>query len=84
MRLLLPWRRDARPGSAAGLRLQDQLEASGEPRDYFLLPASRADPLRRAADRTAAPQARCQVLQLAGSRRASGFFAPAAGDGEQT
>jgi RNA polymerase sigma-70 factor (ECF subfamily) len=80
VRLLLPWRRDA----AAGLRLLDELEASREPRDDFLLPASRADLLRRAGDWTAAPQARCQALQLAGQQEGRRFFAPASGDGEQT
>src|ERR1700723_4272099 len=61
-------------GSAAGLGLLDELEASGEPRDDFLLPGSRAGPLRWAGDWTAAPQARRQPLQSAGPQEGRRFF----------
>lgn len=50
------------------------LEASGEPRNYFLLPASRADLLRRAGDWTAAQQARCQALQWVGQQVGRRYF----------
>ena len=53
-------------GCTAGLGLLNELEASGQLRDYFLLPVSGANPLRRPGDWTAAPQARCRPLQLAG------------------
>jgi RNA polymerase sigma-70 factor (ECF subfamily) len=52
-------------GCVAGLRLLDELEAEGALRQYYLLPAARADLLRRLGDWAAAAQAYRQALRLA-------------------
>jgi RNA polymerase sigma-70 factor, ECF subfamily len=52
-------------GPAAGLALLDALEESGELRGYHLLPAARADFLRRLERRAEAAAAYRQALQLA-------------------
>ncbi|MEY9967808.1 RNA polymerase sigma-70 factor (ECF subfamily) [Streptacidiphilus sp. MAP12-16] len=54
-------------GPAAGLRLVDRLEATGALPDYHLLPATRADLLRRLDRRVEAAAAYRQALQLAGT-----------------
>jgi hypothetical protein len=72
-------------GCAGGLGLLNELEANREPRDYFLLPASRAG-VAAAANRLdggfAGPLPAVAVGGV--SRSAAGIFAAAAGDGEQT
>ena len=47
-------------GPQAGLELVDEIEARGELTDYYLLPATRADLLRRLGR---APEARCAYAQ---------------------
>jgi RNA polymerase sigma-70 factor (ECF subfamily) len=54
-------------GPEAGLALVDELEASGALRGYHLLPATRADLLRRLGRRTEAAAAYRQALDLAGA-----------------
>jgi RNA polymerase sigma-70 factor, ECF subfamily len=54
-------------GYAAGLRLLDALEERGELRGYYLLPAARADLLRRLERWDAAAEAYRAGLELAGS-----------------
>ncbi len=51
-------------GPAAGLEIVDALEASGALRDYHLLPATRADLLRRLGRRTEAASAYRDALAL--------------------
>jgi RNA polymerase sigma-70 factor (ECF subfamily) len=51
-------------GPEAGLALLDTLEASGELEDYHLLPAARADLLRRAGRRAQAADAYRRALAL--------------------
>jgi RNA polymerase sigma-70 factor (ECF subfamily) len=52
-------------GPAAGLAILDGLEAAGELRDYHLLPAARADLLRRLGRRREAAAAYRRALALA-------------------
>ena len=52
-------------GPAAGLAMLAALEAAGELADYHLLPAARADLLRRMGRREAAAACYRQALQLA-------------------
>jgi RNA polymerase sigma-70 factor (ECF subfamily) len=54
-------------GPEAGLALVDELEASGALRGYHLLPATRADLLRRLGRRTESAAAYRQALDLAGA-----------------
>jgi RNA polymerase sigma-70 factor (ECF subfamily) len=54
-------------GCAAGLRLLDELEELGELRGYFLLPAARADLLRRLEKWHPAAEAYRAALELVGS-----------------
>jgi RNA polymerase sigma-70 factor (ECF subfamily) len=54
-----------RDGPAAGLALVEQLQASGELAGYHLLPATRADLLRRLHRRDAAARAYREALELA-------------------
>src|SRR5947208_29512 len=54
-------------GPEAGLALVDELEASGALRGYHLLPATRADLLRRLGRRTEAAAAYRRALDLAGA-----------------
>ena len=54
-------------GPAAGLVLLDALEASGKLANYHLLPATRADLLRRAGRLTEAATAYVEALALAGT-----------------
>ena len=54
-------------GPEAGLMLVDELEASGALRGYHLLPATRADLLRRLGRRTEAAAAYRRALDLAGA-----------------
>lgn len=54
-------------GLEAGLRLVEALQASGALADYHLLPATRADLLRRLDRRTEAAVAYREALQLAGT-----------------
>ena len=59
-------------GPAAGLALVEELEASGELRDYHLLPATRADLLRRLgrnADASAAYRAALELAATDAERR---------------
>ena len=51
-------------GCAVGLRLLDGLEERGELRGYYLLPAARADLLRRLGERAAAATAYREALGL--------------------
>jgi RNA polymerase sigma-70 factor (ECF subfamily) len=53
-------------GPAAGLALLDQLDARGELRGYYLLPATRADLLRRLGRWTEAIAAYSAALELVG------------------
>ena len=52
-------------GPAAGLELVEALEASGELAGYHLLPATRADMLRRLGRTTEAADAYREALELA-------------------
>jgi RNA polymerase sigma-70 factor (ECF subfamily) len=52
-------------GPAVGLRLVEQLAASGQLAGYYLLPATRADLLRRMGNSVAAAAAYREALQLA-------------------
>ena len=61
-------------GPAAGLRLLDALEAKDELRDYYLLPAARADLLRRLQQRTEAATAYRRALALATNDAARKFL----------
>jgi RNA polymerase sigma-70 factor (ECF subfamily) len=54
-------------GPQAGLALIDRIEPDGELRDYHLLPAARADMLRRLGRRTEAAEAYRQAHDLAGT-----------------
>jgi RNA polymerase sigma-70 factor (ECF subfamily) len=55
-------------GPAAGLRLLDALESKSELRDYYLLPAARADLLRRLQHWAAAADAYRRALALAANQ----------------
>lgn len=54
-------------GPAAGLALVDQLAATGQLADYHLLPATRADLLRRLGSLAEAADAYRQALAMAGT-----------------
>ena len=55
-------------GPAAGLELVDELDRSGALEGYHLLPATRADLLRRLGDRDGAATAYRQAITMAGTR----------------
>jgi RNA polymerase sigma-70 factor (ECF subfamily) len=61
-------------GPAAGLHLLDQLETNADLRDYYLLPAARADLLRRLNRRSEAADAYRRALALAGNDSARNFL----------
>jgi RNA polymerase sigma-70 factor, ECF subfamily len=61
-------------GPEAGLALVDELEASGALRGYHLLPATRADLLRRLGRRTESAAAYRQALDLAGPDAERRYF----------
>jgi RNA polymerase sigma-70 factor (ECF subfamily) len=61
-------------GPAAGLRLLDRLEFSDDLRDYYLLPAARADLLRRLSRRPEAADAYRRALALAENDSARNFL----------
>jgi RNA polymerase sigma-70 factor (ECF subfamily) len=61
-------------GPEAGLALVDELEASGALRGYHLLPATRADLLRRLGRRTESAAAYRQALDLAGADTERRYF----------
>jgi len=61
-------------GPAAGLTLLDALEKRSELRDYYLLPAARADLLRRLERWPEAADSYRQALSLAGSDSARRFL----------
>ena len=61
-------------GPAAGLRLLDQLETHADLRDYYLLPAARADLLRRLDRWSDAANAYRRALALAGNDAARNFL----------
>ena len=61
-------------GPAAGLRLLDRLDRSADLRDYYLLPAARADLLRRLNRRSEAADAYRRALALAGNDSARNFL----------
>jgi RNA polymerase sigma-70 factor (ECF subfamily) len=69
-------------GCAAGLRLLDELEESGELRGYYLLPAARADLLRRMGLWEAAAQAYREALALVGQEAERRFLAERLADVE--
>jgi RNA polymerase sigma-70 factor (ECF subfamily) len=52
-------------GPPAGLDLVDEIERSGELADYYLLPATRADLLRRLGRTAEARKAYMRALELA-------------------
>ena len=54
-------------GPDAGLALVDALAATGELAGYHLLPATRADLLRRLGRRTEAAEAYAEAVELAGT-----------------
>ncbi len=62
-------------GPAAGLQLVEQLEAGGHLRDYHLLPATRADLLRRLGRAEAAAAAYREALRLAPTEAERRFLA---------
>jgi len=62
-------------GCAAGLQLLDELEQRGELRDYYLLPAARADLLRRLGNRGAAADSYRAALALVGNGAERRFLA---------
>jgi RNA polymerase sigma-70 factor, ECF subfamily len=61
-------------GPGAGLHLLDRLESSADLRDYYLLPAARADLLRRLDRRAEAAAAYRRALTLAGNDSARSFL----------
>ena len=61
-------------GAEAGLRLLDQLEASKQLRGYYLLPAARADLLRRLGRRDEAAAAYRQAISLANNEAEREFL----------
>ena len=62
-------------GPAAGLRLVESLEASGDLEGYHLLPATRADLLRRLGRRAEAADAYREALGLAATGAERRFLA---------
>jgi RNA polymerase sigma-70 factor, ECF subfamily len=62
-------------GCAAGLRLLDELEQRGELRGYYLLPAARADLLRRMGQWSGAAEAYSAALALAAQQAECRFLA---------
>jgi len=61
-------------GPAAGLPLLDRLDSNADLRDYYLLPAARADLLRRLGRRQEAADAYRRALALAGNDSARSFL----------
>jgi RNA polymerase sigma-70 factor, ECF subfamily len=61
-------------GPGAGLHLLDGLESNADLRDYYLLPAARADLLRRLDRRAEAAAAYRRALTLAGNDSARSFL----------
>ena len=61
-------------GPAAGLRLIDQIETNASLRDYYLLPAARADLLRRLNRWSEAADAYRSAVALAGNHSARNFL----------
>lgn len=61
-------------GPSAGLLLLDRLESNTDLRDYYLLPAARADLLRRLDRRAEASDAYRRALALAGNDSARHFL----------
>lgn len=61
-------------GPAAGLVLLDALTSDGRLRDYHLLPAARADLLRRLGRRTEAAAAYREALALVGNEPERAFL----------
>jgi RNA polymerase sigma-70 factor, ECF subfamily len=61
-------------GPAAGLLLLDRLESNADLRDYYLLPAARADLLRRLDRRAEAADAYRRALALAANDSARNFL----------
>jgi RNA polymerase sigma-70 factor (ECF subfamily) len=61
-------------GPAAGLLLLDPLETNADLRDYYLLPAARADLLRRLDRRSEAAEAYRRALAMAGNDSARTFL----------
>jgi RNA polymerase sigma-70 factor (ECF subfamily) len=61
-------------GPTAGLRLLDRLESNADLRDYYLLPAARADLLRRLDRRSEAADSYRRALALAGNDSARSFL----------
>ena len=61
-------------GPAEGLRLLDGLESNAELRDYYLLPAARADLLRRLERWLEAANSYRRALDLAGNESARAFL----------
>jgi RNA polymerase sigma-70 factor, ECF subfamily len=61
-------------GPAAGLQLLDELETADELRDYYLLPAARADLLRRLQQWTGAAAAYRKALSLANNEAERRFL----------
>jgi RNA polymerase sigma-70 factor (ECF subfamily) len=61
-------------GPAVGLRLLDRLESNADLRDYYLLPAARADLLRRLDRRCEAAAAYRRALALVGNDSARNFL----------
>ena len=70
-------------GPAAGLALVDDLAAGGELAGYYLLPATRADLLRRLDRQAEAAASYREALELAADRAGAPLPGPAAGRGEQ-
>ena len=62
-------------GPAAGLKLVESLEASGDLEGYHLLPATRADLLRRLVRRAEAADAYREALGLAANDAERRFLA---------
>jgi RNA polymerase sigma-70 factor (ECF subfamily) len=62
-------------GPATGLNLLDQLETNADLRDYYLLPAARADLLRRLSRWPEAAASYRRALALAGNDAARNFLA---------
>jgi RNA polymerase sigma-70 factor (ECF subfamily) len=62
-------------GPAAGLELVDELSASGELDDYYLLPATRADLLRRLGRGAEAAPSYQEAIRLAGTEAERRYLA---------
>ncbi|MGH3410866.1 MAG: RNA polymerase subunit sigma-24, partial [Streptosporangiaceae bacterium] len=71
-------------GPAAGLEIVAGLEASGDLAGYYLLPAIRADLLRRLGDRPGAAAAYRQALDLAATEPERRYLAGRLAEAEDT